>query len=502
MKDPVNKKVVSWFELKQTFSNLNTNIKHKFEVQREAIPLVFLPGIMGSCLRVAGTNGEGNSENGLPNLRWNPSSSYWMWSNYSGISGAERRRMVIGPDGEGFNQNLLEVHNSNPVGNGFQGVGESSYHDFLAFLQNGEHWGPLCKLFDFPVYAIGYNWTDTNLNNGKKVAKRIDEIIDEAKKVTGSCEKVIIITHSMGGLVGRSASELAGAKSKILGIVHGVQPVTGSCGAFWRVKAGFEGMGPTSRVLGNSGKNVTPILGNMPGGLELLPNHIYKDNSGNKQWLSVKEDSSVTLSLPLSDPYKEIYRVKSTGNEVNNSDGKVWALIDPDLLDPGRVIALTSDDDDPDSLDAQAAVKPWEQYLNELAKAEKFQRMVSNKQHDTTFSFHGIGHTSADKIEYVSESVWVEKEPYEKRGFRGRYVLKKDGKSHDRRAILQEPSGDGDGTVPSSSGAALDTKSQKKPAPMGGDMEHEPAFNNAQARDFVVQSILVMCQKKLEQKVK
>ena len=115
------------------------------------------------------------------------------------------------------------------------------------------------------------------------VATRVKEIIKEAKEVTGKCEQVILITHSMGGLVGRSASMLHGLKDKILGVVHGVQPVTGAAAAYWRVKAGFEGANAASRVLGNSGKNVTPILGNMPGGLELLPNKLYETGGGQHQ---------------------------------------------------------------------------------------------------------------------------------------------------------------------------------------------------------------------------
>ena len=173
MADKTNKLSVQWNELKDPFCGLDTNIEHQIEVQREAIPLVFLPGIMGSVLKRAGTNGKGKGTDGLPNMRWNPGNAKWMWWNYSGIDGAARRRMVIGPDGTEFNRNYLEVHNTDPVGDGFQGVSESTYHKFLKYLQNQSHWGPLNKLFEFPVYAIGYNWSDTNRNNGKMVANRI-----------------------------------------------------------------------------------------------------------------------------------------------------------------------------------------------------------------------------------------------------------------------------------------------------------------------------------------
>jgi len=204
----------------------------------------------------------------------------WMWRYYSGATGAKRREMLIGKVGDTYDSNFLEVHNADPVGNGFQGVSSGSYGEYLQFLQNSATFGPLTKIFDFPVFAFGYNWTDCNANSGSKLSARIDEIIEEAKSTTGKCEKVILITHSMGGLVSRAASELSGAQARILGIIHGVQPATGSAAAYWRVKAGFEGMGPTSRVLGNDAHTVTPILGNMPGGLQLLPNKYYRDNNG------------------------------------------------------------------------------------------------------------------------------------------------------------------------------------------------------------------------------
>jgi predicted alpha/beta hydrolase family esterase len=56
--------------------------------------------------------------------------------------------------------------------------------------------------------------------------------------------KVIIVTHSMGGLVARYASQVSGAKDKILGIVHGVIPDLGSPAAYRRMKVGAkqEGM--------------------------------------------------------------------------------------------------------------------------------------------------------------------------------------------------------------------------------------------------------------------
>lgn len=495
MSDPdANKIDKDWTELDQEVSGLSTGKKHIINVKREAIPLVFVPGIMGSVLRLSGTDGAGDNPEGLPNLRWNPGSKTYMLKNYFDIDAAARRRLLIG---ENYSSDFLEVHNTDPVGNGFQGVSSSSYLEFLQFLQQPNQFGPLDKIFDFPVYAVGYNWTDSNANNGAKLATRIDEIIEESKTTTGQCEKVILISHSMGGLVTRYASEVAGANSKILGIIHGVQPAAGAAAAYWRIKAGFEGFGPTSPVLGNSGKNVTVMLGNMPGGLELLPNKTYRGRNGRKEWLIVKDDDDKeVVALPKSDPYAEIYRVPGTGDETLNSGSKYWGLVDAELLNPG-VVAEVANDRDSVAADADDDTS-WSLYLSYLGQAQKFHDDLGVKVHPNTYAFHGIGHDSADSIFMEIESVWVERNSYPKRGFRGRF---NDSKGEKWRAFLQDPSGDGDGTVSTFSGSSLDQYTSAPPVALAVEAEHEPAYNNGDAREFSVTAITALCEKHYKEKM-
>src|ERR1051326_4103672 len=252
---------IQWYEVDRNIRGLETDVEpqiaeHEIRVQRETIPLIFIPGIMGTRLRLAGTNGTGDGADGLPNMRWDPGSSSFMFWNYSGTSAEHRKDMIVGAS---FSSDFLEVANSDPIGDGFIGIMD----DYRAFLRTlrGRDWGPLNKIFEFPVYASGYNWTDDNEHAGQLLAQRIQDIIQEAQSVTGLCEKVILITHSMGGLVARAASELAGARDSILGIIHGVQPATGAAAAYWRIKAGFEGFGMTSRVLGTPGPNEPAIMG-------------------------------------------------------------------------------------------------------------------------------------------------------------------------------------------------------------------------------------------------
>lgn len=491
-----NKIEVDWTKLDQEFSGLSTGKTHVIGVKREAIPLVFVPGIMGSMLRLTGTDGEGDNANGLPNMRWNPSSTFQSWKVFSGLSGGRRRELLVGED---FDPNFLEVHDTDPVGNGFQGVSSTFYHPFLEFLQQADRFGPLNKVFDFPVYAVGYNWTDSNVNNGKKLATRIDEIIEEAKTTTGQCEKVILLSHSMGGLVTRYASEAAGANSKVLGIIHGVQPAVGAAVAYWRIKAGFEADGLiskiASRVLGNSGPTVTPILGNMPGGLELLPNKDYLDPDGSPQWLRVEYEGKSLLAAPKADPYKEIYRRPATGNEVNHPDRDYWGLVDPDLLNPDLITGGTSAKD----LAAAAADTdtPWDLYLCYIEQAEAFHNTLGTKTHSDTYTFHGTGHDTICNVLMEVESVWIERNSYVKRGFRGRF----NSNGEKWRAWLQKPTADGDGTVSIFSATSLDADAQQRPAPIGVDAEHSKAYDNAEAREFSVTAIAALCEKYYKQKL-
>jgi pimeloyl-ACP methyl ester carboxylesterase len=485
---------IPWHLMDKPIADLATDISHEIQVQREAIPIVFVPGIMGSRLRLAGSNGQGNGANGLPNMRWDPGNQAWMVANFTWAEPPHRKNMLVGAS---FSPGFLEADNSDPVADGFQGI-MHAYRTFLVQLRDRD-WGPLGKIFQFPVYAFGYNWTDSNDSAGAKLAGRIKEIIEEAKAITGSCEKVILVTHSMGGLVARSASELHGASGSILGIIHGVQPVTGAPAAYWRMKAGFEGFGATSATLGNSGPNVTCVLANIPGGLQLLPNKSHRSNAGIRQWLFLTEGGNMIWSLPRSNPYEEIYRVPAVvlpAAGEKPSTNRYWGLVDPNLLDPGnaaRPPAQAPAPNDNNGLDGDASANgPWTGYLQLLAGAESFHDSLGMKAHAQTCCFHGIGNASADAVELRAESNWVRGEPYATRSFRG---LFRSASGSDMQAVLQNPNGDGDGTVPASSGNALQRNTVKPLRSGAFALEHQPAFENAAAQQFTVRSIIALCEK-------
>ena len=516
---------VMWDKVDQTLKGLETDFTHSIMVQREAIPLVFVPGIMGTRLRRAGTTGDPGDPSwfppypdGMPDLRWDPSekSLKWMVTHYIGRSAKWRKDMLVG---ERFSSKYLEVDDNGTFGEGYDGFYGimDKYCIFLNILR-AHDWGELGKIFEFPVYAVGYNWTDDSANSGKMLKERIETIIGEAKKITGLCRKVIVITHSMGGLVSRWASEMAGAKGSILGIIHGVQPVTGAPAAYWRIKAGFESPSfskddrggfihriqtgledlGASHTLGPDGPTVTAVLGNIPGGLQLLPNKNHRAH-----WLTITRADEIILKLPTlglhgrTDPYKEIYEIPAVVRRQTQGGNKYWGLVDPHLLNPGAIV------DPPGNLhdavaNAMIMLDAWSEYRKQLSKAEIFHDNLGLQSHLRTFCSWGTGFPTANVVQLKVESdpvimesdEVIETDPYPTRGFRGMFT---DDGGDRMRAVLQQPSGEGDGTVPTISATALKDPGTPFPGDRPFHVKHQPEYEDAGVQQFTLKAILALC---------
>lgn len=165
----------------------------------------------------------------------------------------------------------------------------------------------------FPVHAMGYNWLQSNEDSARIVSRRIKNLILDYQRSGFACEKVIVISHSMGGLLARALihPDMGNINDKILGIVHGVMPALGAPAAYRRMRCGFEegkmGMNPAPKFLGNFGNEVTAVLGNAPGGLQLLPNCAYGNG-----WLEIRRNGLLVDQFPKNgDPYEEIYCLRN-----------------------------------------------------------------------------------------------------------------------------------------------------------------------------------------------
>jgi len=233
-------KKLKWSELVKGLEGIEVGTPLQVEVQRETIPVVFVPGIMGSRLK---------SSDGKV---WDPDDALFMLKQYGTIfaTAAKKKKAIVGQD---FDPERLTPYEDDPKHNqkfahvpgaadrGWGTVGWSTYGEILQALQKPESWpAPIRAFFDIQVYAVGYNWSASNEHSGKKLKEKIDKAISEGQKNGGLCRKAILVTHSMGGLVARWACEQEGARDKVFGVVHGVQPAVGAAAAYWRMKAGFE----------------------------------------------------------------------------------------------------------------------------------------------------------------------------------------------------------------------------------------------------------------------
>jgi hypothetical protein len=564
---------IDWPDLFKPILTSETNFFNRIRVNREVIPIIFVPGIMGSRLEVdtdSKIKTKANVSNDkkkkkISKLVWDPDDKGFMVKHYGRIdrSAAYRKSKLIGPQ---FESTYLKVSEEDTEHNqkffsmtdpwrdrrGWGGIFWSSYGGFLQELEYQKWDKPLIsdnekedekvkrrkelvgKCFEFPVHAFGYNWTDTNYNAGKKLAAKITEIIAGYQSKGRMCKYVILVSHSMGGLVCRSAccDKIGNAESNVLGVIHGVQPATGSAAAYWRMKAGFERPhgGPSdnawdwlrnpkkmtqnrvegrvgSWVLGTDGEEVTSILGNAPGGLELLPNKHYTNNANKPHWLHVPNRKGVMNSLPRNgDPYEEIYKIK---------DDVFWRMVNPEWLAPegGR-----------DSSNEHAEIDdPWGSYSDNLNKAKKFHNTLRMRPHPETYQFYSSGFETVDEIRfkrkkhtmypYVDPETGIEFNSNVYHTTRGKYVHylnSNDGTAENVKDVVFKVSmampgeykAGGDSTVPDSSGKALKVKKTTRIGIASRsdwfEQDHQNIYKSKKAKELVYKAVRNLALKRIE----
>jgi len=395
-----------------------------------AIPIIFVPGIMGSNL-----SDMDNKPVWLLNasIMDAPAVLAWNWMPKS----AGKRQKILHPSRtkvyrEGAvpkDNSVSELRSADLIHRGWGEVSESSYGKFLIWLhvKMNTHRDPLAwKDFSqagteerldsnnrwreilhpgvdmmmkglpdsaesgqrvekiksddlisrskstYPIYAFGYNWLGANEDSAILLKNRISSIISENNRGPIKCSQVMLITHSMGGLVARACSQLPGMSKKIVGVVHGVMPSTGAAVAYRRCKVGMWDEDPIAgMVIGSNGKEVTAVFSQSPGALQLLPSEEYGAN-----WLKIMDESGKTISsLPKIDPYDEIYLQRN----------RWWSLVTEDWLSP---IGGTS-------------IK-WEEFQRNILCAKEFHRELAGKFHHNTFVFYGGG----SEIKSFEKVIW------------------------------------------------------------------------------------------------
>jgi len=350
----------------------------------------------------------------------------------------------------------------------------------------------------FAVYAFGYNWLQSNGDSARIIAKRVNLLMDDLNQSGYECNQVIVVTHSMGGLVGRALihPKYGNLQDKVLGIVHGVMPAIGAPAAYRRMRAGFEdsGMmfGPENsigaKVAGNCGDEVTAVLANAPGGLELLPTESY----GNR-WLRVTHNGRDLDAWPKQgDPYSEIYKVR----------GKWYSLFRETWINPS-------------GLPPRLGGGTFERTCEYLDKAQGFHRQI-----DQTFHPNSYAHYGADQARRsFGEVIWeIDKSCADPTGWQNWPILgdTKQGRVELVRwdplsskafkivdfevpkpiyATILPPSAPGDQTVPAKSADHQLKSGMFKGVFRQTGYEHQASYKNPRAIASTLYSIMRIAQK-------
>ncbi|MCI1015970.1 alpha/beta hydrolase [Herbaspirillum sp. C7C2] len=310
----------------------------------------------------------------------------------------------------------------------------------------------------YPVHAVGYNWLQSNKVSAERLAAEIDRITAYYRSKGKACEQVILITHSMGGLVARACAQLPGMDQRILGVLHGVMPALGAPATYKRIRAGFEGAAQV--ILGRNGADCTAVMANAAGPLELLPTDQYRTwtNSGERHWLRVSYvgmgqrgvQEEMESFLGEGDPYANIY--------LNNT-ADWWKLVREDLIDPaGREDRERSQLAGEETIAIDSGKSEFDDYAQNMEKACRFHYLIEKKYHPVTYAYYG-----ADQQQQAwNEIVWkgdmfVAGSPsnalLHDDDLNGSVVLSFKDLSKSRFTI-QPASGPGDGTVPAESGGS------------------------------------------------
>jgi hypothetical protein len=452
------------------------------------IPVVFVPGVMGTNLKLK-DNQDGetvwqppNSKvGGLPLLfdflfkgpkarqeRFNPANAEVDWNGPiqpgpvklnepEGAVATLRKRgwgSVYADSYHGLLQNLHEQLNDTALLKAVA-AGTDLPTFWAKLTQDPREWGStsaqakplereqlrhLCR-YRFDIWACGYNWLQSNLDSGKDLHAYIQKVLktyQDAGCVRPGAPpmKVIVVTHSMGGLVLRGLLQIPGSANNLLGVVHGVQPAAGAPAVYKRMRAGFEGIEQV--VLGRNAPEAVPVLANAPALLEMLPFASYNRGqawlkAGTREWPARDKDGA-------ANPYKDIYA------------SPAWYGLIPErnnaLIDPAGIVAKR--------IGLGKSVRE-DGFHKSIEDVELFHTVITSPGQDYHPQTWAHGAVEQSRKTW-GEVQWVGHVP-EGTDLQQAQLLKDDG--NDRieltggvRLQIAEPQQSGDGTVPAWSLAA------------------------------------------------
>jgi len=225
------------------------------------IPIIVVPGIAGSRLTDPATD----------DLVWNPtgilpSEPGSFAANAEAL--ADLGRTLV-PDTTHRFPRVPERARVEPIRNYYNLI-----HTFYGALAQALHYdlGRILapRRIAPVVYCCGYDWRETNSAS----AARLRNVADEAQRECNG-ENLIIVAHSMGGIVTREFCKNMGGEARLRSLILLGSPTLGAIKAYRELKEGFAFTDSVRRVLNLDARESRDFLRRLPAVYQLLPTRVY-----------------------------------------------------------------------------------------------------------------------------------------------------------------------------------------------------------------------------------
>ena len=220
-------------------------------------PIILLPGIMGSyltntpnwyCIRPFGQI--------WPGLQYLP-----IPSNNTSLYNASIQTLFLYKNGISPDNSCDNISATGVIET-FLGV--DYYGDFQTALTDA----------GYQVYPFDYDWR----LDIEQIAQTLDARVNAILNETGAT-KVILIGHSLGGLVSRQYTLENSRADKVAQVITVGTPYWGAPETAYHMRKGTIPMAPLNYVLSNS--NVRTLHRNSPAVMQILPSQAYVQQAGN-----------------------------------------------------------------------------------------------------------------------------------------------------------------------------------------------------------------------------
>ena len=257
-------------------------------INREEWPLIVVPGLLASRLKRAGA-----AEPDTSSKIWDPDHlRFTLGLMTESVDTLARLFTPEATPGEACRvPHYSRLRTPDLMDRGWGGPSWDFYGDGVEGLQR---W---LRSEGAVVYCFGYDWRDSNLTTGRLLNQFIDRIRNE--QVDGERRyrlKPVVVTHSNGGLVTRSACA-QGGEANILAVIHTFMPTYGTPEAYTKFKLGEQSA--LGRIIGRTHEEIAVIGGGVKVMGQLLPNQLYP--RGTRNWLTW--DATLEPHLDPAPPY-------------------------------------------------------------------------------------------------------------------------------------------------------------------------------------------------------